>query len=117
VRYFSLSYYTPAAATTTTTLAIDLFTFYPPLSVLICKLCSYAVLPTTLSNYIKVYYLEDARYAATNPSASLNLQNVALLLAAYLYKQYYLLDLATIKILTLPATNLPILGLTLYPSY
>jgi hypothetical protein len=96
---------------------MDLFTFYPPLSVLICKLCSYAVLPTTLSNHIKVYYLKDARYAAINPSASLNLRNAAPLLAAYLCEQYYLLDLATTKILTLPAINLPILGLTLYPSY
>jgi hypothetical protein len=114
VRYFSLSYHTPAAATTT---AIDLFTFYPLLSVLICKLCSYTVLPTTLSCYIRVYYLKDARYAATNPSVSLNLQNAAPLLAAYLCKQYYLLNLATTKILTLPATSLPILGLLLYPSY
>jgi hypothetical protein len=63
---------------------MDLFIFYPPLSVLICKLCSYAVLPTTLSNYIKVYYLKDTRYAATNPSASLNLRNAAPLLATYL---------------------------------
>jgi hypothetical protein len=117
VRYFSLLYYTPAAASTTTTLAIDLFTFYPPLNVLICKLCSYAVPPTTLSSYIRVYYLKDARYAATNPSASLNLQNAAPLLAAYLCKQYYLLDLATTKILTLLATDLLILELILYSSY
>jgi hypothetical protein len=55
---------TPATATTTA--AIDLFTFYPPSSVLICKLCGYAVPPTALSTYIKVYYLHDARYAATN---------------------------------------------------
>jgi hypothetical protein len=66
-----LTYPTSAAATTTTA-AIDLFSFYPPLSVLNCKLCSYAVLPTTLSSYIRVYYLKDARYAATNPLTSLN---------------------------------------------
>jgi hypothetical protein len=75
MRYFSLLYYTPTAATTTTTttIAIDLFIFYSLLSVLICKLYSYTVLPTTLSYYIRVYYLKDARYAATNPSISLNL--------------------------------------------
>jgi hypothetical protein len=35
----------------------------------------------------------------------------------HLCKQYYLLNLATTKIPTLPATSLPILGLLLYPSY
>jgi hypothetical protein len=73
MRYFSLLYYTPTAATTTTTIAIDLFTFYSLLSVLICKLYSYIVLPTTLSSYIRVYYLKDTRYTTINPSTSLNL--------------------------------------------
>jgi hypothetical protein len=55
---------TPATATTTA--AMDLFTFYPPSSVLICKPCGYAVPPTTLSTHIKVHHLHDARHAATN---------------------------------------------------
>jgi hypothetical protein len=55
---------TPATATTTA--AMDLFTFYPPLSVLICKPCGYAVPPTALSTHIKVHHLHDARHAATN---------------------------------------------------
>ena len=55
---------TPATATTTA--AMDLFTFYSPSSVLICKPCGYAVPPTTLSTHIKVHYLYNARYAATN---------------------------------------------------
>jgi hypothetical protein len=55
---------TPATATTTA--AMDLFTFYPPSSVLICKLCGYAVPPTTLSTHIRVHHLHDARHAATN---------------------------------------------------
>jgi hypothetical protein len=96
---------------------MDLFTFYPPSSVLICKPCGYAVPPTTLSSHIRVHHLEDARYAATNPSASSNPRNAAPLLAAYLCEQYHLLDPATTKIPTPPATNPPILGLTLYPSY
>jgi hypothetical protein len=55
---------TPATATTTA--AMDLFKFYPPSSVLICKPCGYAVPPTALSTHIKVHHLHDARHAATN---------------------------------------------------
>jgi hypothetical protein len=67
---------------------MDLFVFYPLSSMLIYKLCGYAVLPTTLSNYIKVHYFYNARYAATNSSASSQLQNAANLLAKYLCEQY-----------------------------
>jgi hypothetical protein len=37
------------------------------------------------SSYIRVYYLKDARYAATNPLTSFNTRNAAPLLATYLY--------------------------------
>jgi hypothetical protein len=109
-----LTYPTSAAATTTTA-AMDLFSFYPPSSVLICKPCGYAVPPTTLSSHIRVHHLEDARHAATNPSTSSNTRNAAPLLATYLRQQYQLLDPATTKIPTPPATTPPIQDLTLYP--
>jgi hypothetical protein len=73
---------TPATATTTT--AMDLLTFYPPSSVLICKPCGYAVPPTTLSTHIKVHHLYDARYAATNFFDAPQSRNPATLLANYL---------------------------------
>jgi hypothetical protein len=73
---------TPATATTTA--AMDLFTFYPPSSVLICKPCGYAVPPTTLSTHIKVHHLHDARHAATNYFDTPQSQNPATLLANYL---------------------------------
>ena len=104
---------TPATATTTA--AIDLFTFYSPSSVLICKPCGYAVPATTLSTHIELHHLHDARYAATNPSGFL--RNAANLLATYLCQQYQLLDLATAQIPTPPATNPPILDLLVYPGY
>ena len=107
---------TPAAATTTTA-AMYLFTFYPPSSVLICKLCGSAVPLTTLSAHIRVYHLDDARHAATNPSVTFNPRNAANLLATYLREQYQLLDPATAKIPIPPATNLPITELTLYFGY
>lgn len=94
---------------------MDLFTFYPLSSALICKPCGYAVPPTTLSSHIRIYHLEDARHAATNPLTSS--QNAANLLATYLRQQYKILDLATTKILIPPATNPPILDLTLYCGY
>jgi hypothetical protein len=96
---------------------MDLFTFYPPSSVLICKPCGYAVPPTTLSSHIRVHHLEDARYAATNPSTSSNPRNAAKLLTTYLGEQYQLLDPATTNIPTPPATTPPIPDLTLYPGY
>jgi hypothetical protein len=96
---------------------MDLFSFYPPSSVLICKPCGYAVPPTTLSSHIRVHHLEDARHAATNPSTSSNTRNAAPLLATYLRQQYQLLDPATTKIPTPPATTPPIQDLTLYPGY
>jgi hypothetical protein len=68
-------YRTPATATTAA--AIDLFAFYHLSGVLICKPCGYTVLPTTLSNYIKVYYPYDAPCAATNSSASSQPQNIS----------------------------------------
>ena len=56
----------PTPATATTAAAIDLFVLYPLLSVLICKLYGYAILPTSLSTYITVHYINNARYATTN---------------------------------------------------
>ena len=102
-------------ATATTTAAMDLFTFYHPSSVLICKPCGYAVPPTTLCTHIKLHHLHDARYAATNPSGFL--RNAANLLATYLCQQYQLLDPATAQIPNPPATNPPIPDLTVYPGY
>jgi hypothetical protein len=106
-------YYTPAAATTTA--AIDLFIFYAPLGVLLCKLCGYAVPPTALATYISNYYLSNARDAATSSLASSKLRKLAKLLADYLCERFQLLDLATAKILTPPLINPPIPKLKLYP--
>jgi hypothetical protein len=115
--YYAVSlHYTPAAATATTA-AMDLFTFCPLSSVLICKPCGYPVPPTTLSSHIRVHHLEDTRHAVMNPSVSSNPRNAAPLLATYLRQQYQLLDPATAKIPALPATNLLILGLTLCRGY
>jgi hypothetical protein len=96
---------------------MDLFTFFPPLSVLICKPCGYAVPPTTLSNHIKVHHLYDARHAATNASASSQPQNAANLLTEYLRERYQLLDRPTAIIPIPPATNPLIPELTLYRGY
>jgi len=96
---------------------MDLFTFYPPSSVLICKSCGYAVPPTTLSNHIKVHHLDDARYAATNLFDNPQSRNPATLLANYLCDRYQLLDPATAKVPTPPATNLPITELKLHRGY
>jgi hypothetical protein len=96
---------------------MDLFTFYPPSSVLICKPCGYAVPPTTLSRHIRVYHLDNARHAATNSLASSEPRNAANLLAKHLRERYQLLDPATTKIPTLSATNPPIPELTLYRGY
>jgi hypothetical protein len=103
--------------TTTTTTAMDLFTFYPPSSVLICKPCGNAVPPTALSRHIRVHHLEDARYAATNLFDAPKSRNPATLLANYLCERYQLLNPATAKVLTPPATNPPIPELTLYCAY
>jgi len=92
--------HTPATATTTADM--DLFTFYPPSRVLICKPCGYAVPPTTLSSHIRCHHLDDARHAATNPSG--RSRNSANLLATYLCQQYQLLDPATTKIPTPPVS-------------
>jgi hypothetical protein len=96
---------------------MDLLTFYPPSSVLICKPCGYAVPPTTLSTHIKVHHLYDARYAATNFFDAPQSRNPATLLANYLCDRYQLLDPATAKIPTPPATNPPIPKLKLHRSY
>jgi hypothetical protein len=96
---------------------MDLFTFYPPSSVLICKLCDYAVPPTTLSSHIRVHHLDDASYAATNSSSSSQPRNATNLLANYLREQYQLLYPATAKTPTPPAINPPIPELTLYRGY
>jgi hypothetical protein len=60
-------YPTLAVAATTCPVSIDLFAFYPPSSLLLCKLCGYSVPPTALNTHIRLYYLDDARNAATNP--------------------------------------------------
>jgi hypothetical protein len=96
---------------------MDLFTFYPPSSVLICKPCSYAVPPTTLSSHIRLHHLHDARYAAIDFFAAPHSKNPATLLANYLCERYQLLDPATAKLPTPPATNPPIPELKLYRGY
>ena len=86
------------AATTAVTvqsLTMDLFTFYAPSSVLLCKPCGYAVPPTTLATHIRVHHLNDARYAAINSLLPSPLRKPADLLAKYLLNQYHLLNPAT----------------------
>jgi hypothetical protein len=100
-----------------TAAAMDLFTFYPPSSVLICKPCGYAIPPTTLSTHIKVHHLHNARYAATNCFVAPQSQSPANLLANYLCEQYLLLNPATAKIPTPPATDPPIPELSLHRGY
>jgi hypothetical protein len=100
-----------------TAAAMDLFTFYPPSSVLICKPCGYAIPPTTLSTHIKVHHLHDARYAATDFFAAPQSKSPANLLANYLREQYQLLEPATAKIPTPPATDPPIPELRLHRGY
>jgi hypothetical protein len=110
----ALSFYcTPTTATTAA--AINLFAFYFSSSVLICKPRGYAVPPTTLSSHIRVYHLNNARHAATNPSGLS--RNAADRLATYLRKQYQLLDPAAAKISTRPVTNPSIPELALYSGY
>ncbi|KAF2628300.1 hypothetical protein BU25DRAFT_458140 [Macroventuria anomochaeta] len=84
---------------------MDLFVFYPPSSVLICKPCGYAVRPISLYTHIRVHHLHDARDAATN------------LLAKYLCERYQPANLSTTKLPTPPATNPPIPELRLYRGY
>jgi hypothetical protein len=113
VLFVLLLYYILAAASAD----MDLFTLYSPSGVLLCILCSYAVLPTTLATYIRVYYLNDARNAIINSLVSARLKKLAELLANYLFKRYKVLDPATIKILTPPTTSLPIPEFRLYRGY
>jgi hypothetical protein len=75
-------------ATPTITAAIDLFVFYAPLGVLLCKLYGYAVLPTTLTTHISLHYLSDARDAATSSLASSKSEKLAKLLANYLRERF-----------------------------
>jgi len=96
---------------------MDLFTFYPPSSVLICKPCGYAIPPTNLSGHIRLYHLDDARRAATNFPLSLRPRNAANLLANNLHERYPLLDPATSKIPIPAAINPPIPELRLYRGY
>ena len=86
LRYFAKSSFralsfccTPSTATTTA--AIDLFVFYAPSSVLLCKLCGYAVPPTALATHISNHHLSDARDAATSSLASSKSRKSAKLLA------------------------------------
>jgi hypothetical protein len=100
---------------------MDLFVFYPPLSVLICKPCAYAVPPTSLSTHIADHHINDARHAATNstPGAQLSSQSKkpAKLLASYLLERYQLLDPAITTIPTPLATDPPIPELRVYRGY
>jgi hypothetical protein len=84
--YTLFLYHTPTAATTT--IAIDLFIFYTLLGVLLCKLYSYAILPTTLATYISKYYLSNACDATTSSLPSSKLRKLAKLLADYLCKRF-----------------------------
>jgi hypothetical protein len=99
---------TGTPATATTTAAMDLFVFYAPSGVLLCKPCGYAVPPTALATYISIHHLSNARNAATSSLASSKLKKPAELLANYLRERFQLLDPATAKIPTLPLTDPPI---------
>jgi hypothetical protein len=108
------------AATTAVTvqsLTMDLFTFYAPSSVLLCKPCGYAVPPTTLATHIRVHYLNDARYVVVNSLLPSPLRKPADLLANYLLDQYHILNLATTTIPMPLATDSPIPELRLYRGY
>jgi hypothetical protein len=110
---------TPATATSAA--AMDLFVFYPPSSVLICKPCGYAVPPTSLSTHIAVHHINDARHAATNSTTRAQLSSrstkPAKLLASYLLERYQLLNPATTTIPTPLATEPPIPELQVYRGY
>jgi hypothetical protein len=96
---------------------MDLFVFYAPSGVLLCKPCGYAVPPTTLATHISLHHLSDARDAATSSLASSKSKKPAELLANYLRERFQLLNPATAKILTPPSTDPPILELQLYRGY
>jgi hypothetical protein len=96
---------------------MDLFAFYPPSGVLLCKPCGYGVPPSALNTHIILYHLNDARNAATNPQAPSQSPKPAELLANYLRERYHLLDPATTKIPTPPATDPPIPELKLHRGY
>jgi hypothetical protein len=106
---------TPATATTTA--AMDLFIFYAPSGVLLCKPCGYAVLPTALATHISIHHLSDARNAATSSLASSKSKKPAELLANHLRERFQLLDPATAKIPTPPLTDPPIPELRLHCGY
>jgi hypothetical protein len=96
---------------------MDLFVFYAPSGLLLCKPCGYAVPPTALATYISIHHLSNARDAATSSLASSKSKKLAKLLANYLRKRYQLHNLVTAKILTPPLTDPPILELQLYRGY
>jgi hypothetical protein len=115
-RLCALSLYcTPATATTTA--AMNLFVFYTPSSVMLCKPCGYAVPPTALATHISIYHLSDARDAATSSLASSKSKKPAELLANYLCERFPLLNPATAKIPTPPSTDPPIPELQLHCGY
>jgi hypothetical protein len=107
--------------TATSAASMDLFAFYSPSSVLICKSCSYAVPPTSLSTHIAVHHIDDARHAATNLTTSSQPSSrstkPAKLLANYLLERYQLLDPATSTVPTPPATDPPIPELRVHRGY
>jgi hypothetical protein len=96
---------------------MDLFVFYPPSNVLICKPCGYTVGPISLSTHIRVHHLHDARDAATNFFAAPELKTPAKLLAKYFCERYQPANPSTTELPTPPATNPPIPELRLYRGY
>lgn len=96
---------------------MDLFVFYAPSSVLLCKPCGYAVPPTALATHISNHHLIDACNAATSSLASSKSRKPAKLLADYLCERFQLLDPATAKIPTPPSTDPPISDLQLHRGY
>jgi hypothetical protein len=96
---------------------MDLFVFYAPSGVLLCKPCGYAVPPTALATHISNHHLSDARDAATSSLASSKSRKPAKLLADYLCERFQLLDPATAKIPTPPSTDPPISELQLHRGY
>jgi hypothetical protein len=70
--YYALSY----TCRYYSSIFMDLFIFYPASGVLLCKPCGYAVSPTTLTTYIKAYYLNNAYNAAISSLASSSLKKL-----------------------------------------
>jgi hypothetical protein len=96
---------------------MDLFVFYAPSGVLLCKPCGYAIPPTALATHISIHHLIDACNAAMSSLASSKSKKPAELLANYLCEQFQLLDPATAKIPMPSLTDPPIPELQLHRGY